>query len=277
MTEICEILATFEASDAEELLINGTRSMGFLYGENHKVAPSPYSDQATLMSVAQEFALNQHQRLDPKKPSAGGYITIKDIRWHFVIPPAAPEGPVLSFRKHQMQKLNRHNFPSLEGKEHILTEALHRFCPILICGETGSGKTSFLHFLLRESSLNKRVLILEDLAEIPLTGPLWCRLLTRDADTTGFGAINMRELFVQSLRLRPDRLVFGEIRSNEMEFYLKSYYAGHQGSLATVHAHDKESLLRRYRDLIFLSNKKTLCAVFMTRGSPPEIRSITYI
>ena len=127
---------------------------------------------------------------------------------------------------------------------------------LLFCGETGSGKTSLLTSCLHESALHERVVIVEELEEIPMLGSLWSKLLCKTKSIHGDGEICMDLLFRECLRLRPDRMVFGELRGADFLCFLEAVASGHQGVLASFHASSKEQVGQRLRNARF--NPKAL-------------------
>lgn len=151
----------------------------------------------------------------------------------------------------------------------ILHLALSQKQTGLICGATGSGKTTLIRDLLSTLPMNERIIILEDTQEIPLFRPSWISLTACPPNPDGFGEISLRTLVKQSLRMRPDRIVLGECRGEEVLDFLQALFTGHAGSLGTLHAHSCRDAIRRLELLTHLGGHalpRTLFLDLMARG-----------
>ncbi|MCB9228169.1 MAG: Flp pilus assembly complex ATPase component TadA [Deltaproteobacteria bacterium] len=260
-------------TDADEVYLNGQHGYGLLRGGRHEIRQSLPEKPETMIRSLQEFALSEGLRLDPYQPEAGGILKDGQIRWHCVIPPAAPGGPVLSVRRHRMDKITMSDFADPENILPDILRATEEKKPLLICGETGCGKTTLLHALLKQVLIDQRLILIEDTMELPLSGRLWTRLLTRAQDRNLQGALSPMMLLRTALRLRPDRLVFGELRAaDDMLSFRQALSAGLPGSFATIHAGSAADIRYRFKDSDSGIQEKQIMLVFLERGTIPLIR-----
>ncbi len=235
-----------------EVLLNANRSLQIRLsdGSCKNELINEAIENAVLTRAIQEFSLNQGIRLDPLQPYAGGDCFIAELghfRWHAVIPPISPEGPLFCFRRHGFEKHDLKSFGQWERYATLILEAMSLKRPIFIVGPTGCGKTTFLVALLLELAASERVVILERVAEIPLLSPQWIRLVGREKQRQGDGSISVDMLLEESLRLRPDRLVVSEVRGQEVDGLFQAMHAGHGGVMTTFHADSATGLLARLK------------------------------
>ncbi len=280
-------LGYFEDPDVDEVCWNGTRSICVYKKNKAQVFVSPYKKIPQMTRECQEFALSQGLRLDAFCPSAGGHIHNENFRWHCLIPPASLEGPLLTIRRHRFENLQIEDFKISDENAKCLKVVFEN--PknhIIFCGPTGSGKTTLLSSFLKTYAQEQRVIIIEECHELPLISPQWTRMLSRQEDVEGRGSIKLSFLIESSLRLRPDRLVLGELRTLDSLVFFESLLFGHYGSLSTLHASDLKGVEKRLNALQamrgtsqkdFFSNfegLRNLWYVFMERGSPPSVVGI---
>jgi pilus assembly protein CpaF len=280
-SEVEALLARFADPAVDELLVNGTRSLGVVRQGCVTTEPSPFRDPWTLLCAIQDFAVEQGVRLDPLCPSAGGAFADHGYRWHALLPPLSPEGALLALRRHRFRELGLAAFDASPVTRTALVDAMKTRRNLLIAGPTGSGKTSLLAALLTATALQERVVVVESLEELPLASAAWIRLLERRANLEGAGRVDLRHLVREALRLRPDRVVVGEIRGEEAAPFLEAGLSGHGGLIATIHAGSVAQALARLRLLSgrgsrgfqTLLNELTqvLGVVVMERGRPPRI------
>lgn len=282
-----DLLKTFTDPSVDELCLNGIRSLSVHQKAGRQVATSPFSDPVAMVRACQEFAHGQGMRLDPFSPSAGGTFE-GGFRWHCLIPPACGrEGALLTIRRHRFADLKVADFSMTPlVRERLQALAADRSRHILFCGPTGSGKTSLLLACLKTYAWEERVVIIEEMEELPLLSPHWLSLLSRKPDTEGRGSIRPATLIEESLRLRPDRLVVGEMRTAESLVFFESITLGHGGSMATVHASHHTGVRERLSSLLLFRGKveeekftnrfvmENLWCVFLERGHPPRIVSV---
>lgn len=165
------------------------------------------------------------------------------------IPPIAIDGPCLSVRRFGPATFALHHFADT-ATEHRLLDDLRRRRNIVVSGGTSTGKTSLLNCLVALVPQNERVVTLEDVAELQTSHSHIVRLETRDATAEGIGEVNLASLLRVALRLRPDRIVVGEVRGNEAIHLLHALNTGHAGSLSTVHANSAHHALQRLAALV---------------------------
>jgi pilus assembly protein CpaF len=165
------------------------------------------------------------------------------------VPPIAADGPCLSIRRFSAQTLPISAFADASVAA-LLRDALSGRCNIVVSGPTSSGKTTLLNSLLAELAPGERVVTIEDTTELRVSTPNTVRLEARDATADGLGGLAMSDLLRAALRLRPDRLVVGEVRGEEAVTLLSALSTGHDGSLATVHANGPLDALRRLEAMV---------------------------
>ncbi|MFN6122435.1 MAG: CpaF family protein [Actinomycetes bacterium] len=166
-----------------------------------------------------------------------------------VLPPVAPDGPCLALRKFPRHHLGLDRFATPDVIP-LLDEVVHARCNVLVSGATSSGKTSLLNALASRVHADERIITLEDTAELRLATAHVLRLETRPASVEGVDAVDMTALVRTALRLRPDRLIVGEIRGDEAADLVQALNTGHDGSLATLHANSPDDALARLRSLV---------------------------
>lgn len=276
-----------EDHDLDEILLNSLSGLWLIRKGVSIGKASPFKDLESTVLWLQEFSFSQRLRLDPLYPSNGGPILHNSLtyRWHAVIPPASMDGPLFSLRRHRFETIDMADF----GCPNLLVPLMRSFEenePLLICGPTGSGKTTLLTSILKQNAIEDRVFIIESLQEIPLLSSKWVRLSERPPSIEGVGEITMEKLIKESLRLRPDRLIVGEIRGHEAKSFIEMLFTGSGGVLATLHAGSPEQALYRLAylagdgesnndpSLIFIKNGITLCVAMMGRN-PPHLVSVS--
>jgi pilus assembly protein CpaF len=179
-------------------------------------------------------------------------------RVNAIIPPLALDGPALSIRRFgtgptSSKKLVELKTLSPEMME-MLAAAVRARISILISGGTGAGKTTFLNILSQFIPPSERIVTIEDAAELQLAQQNIVRLETRPPNIEGVGAIRQRQLLINSLRMRPDRIIMGEVRGEEAFDMLQALNTGHEGSMTTVHANTPRDALSRLESMVAMSN-----------------------
>ncbi len=277
-----DILNKTAELDWDEILINGPASLEILTKDRKERKKSPFRDEEHFIDCLQDFCFRQNIRLDPYKPAAGGWYGKENLRWHILLPPLSRSGPLLSLRRHRFQLLTLDDFDCDKSHAEILQHIMSEKESLLICGPTGSGKTTFLHSLLETYCREDRLIVIESLAELPLRRANWIGLQTTHENIQGKGGFGLSYLFSQALRLRPDRFVLGEIRTEEAELFFELEATGHGGCLATIHSSSIEDLKARFLALVskdylkmaFSSREKSMWAVFLERAARPKIKNL---
>lgn len=216
-----------------------------------------FKDDAHLLRIIERVVSRVGRRIDESSPMVDARLP-DGSRVNAVIPPLAVDGPLLSIRRFggaplQPVDLIRNQSitdPMLELLKCCVKARLN----IIISGGTGAGKTTFLNMLSGFISVNERIVTIEDAAELQLRQPHVARLETRPANIEGKGAILQRHLLINSLRMRPDRIVVGEVRGEEALDMLQAMNTGHDGSLTTVHANSPRDAISRLEVMVSMSN-----------------------
>jgi pilus assembly protein CpaF len=216
-----------------------------------------FKDDAHLMQIIDRIVSRVGRRVDESSPMVDARLT-DGSRVNAIIPPLAIDGPCLSIRRFGQDPLTASNM--LENK--TLTEAMLELLSamvkgrlnILVSGGTGAGKTTLLNVLSGFIPNSERIVTIEDAAELQLKQEHVVRLETRPPNVEGKGAIRQRQLVINSLRMRPDRIVVGEVRGEEAFDMLQAMNTGHEGSLTTVHANSPRDALSRVESMFSMAN-----------------------
>jgi pilus assembly protein CpaF len=240
-----DLMTYFSDPAVDELVVNGGCGMWLVRGDRLRAASSPFAHAEEVAMWAQELARQQGIRLDPLCGAAGGSLPEQAFRWHCVLPPLAPDGTLFSLRRHRFDSLCISDFRACPNLMEQLRGVMQRREGLLIAGPTGSGKTTLLAALLRLHAASERVILVESLSELPLPSPCSVRLLERRPNLEGIGAVGLTRLVQEALRLRPDRLVIGEIRGHEAGAFCESLMSGHEGVMSTIHASNPDDAIAR--------------------------------
>lgn len=236
-----------------DILINGPDTV---YVErNGKLEPAKcrFNDTAHLMHIIDRIVSGVGRRIDETSPMVDARLS-DGSRFNAIIPPLALDGPMVSIRRFgfapvQAEDLVRSNSvpkPMLD----LLHAAVRAKLNVLISGGTGSGKTTLLNVLSKFVPEDERVVTIEDAAELQLQREHVVRLETRPANLEGHGAITARDLLRNALRMRPDRILMGEVRGPEAVEMLQAMNTGHEGSLSTVHSNSARDALSRIETMV---------------------------
>jgi pilus assembly protein CpaF len=216
-----------------------------------------FRDDAHLMAIIDRIVSAIGRRVDESSPMVDARLA-DGSRVNAIIPPLAVDGPVLSIRRFGRDPLTSDDLLQNKSLTTPMLELL-RGCVkarlnILISGGTGAGKTTFLNVLSSYISNRERIVTIEDAAELQLHQDHVVRLETRPANIEGKGAIQQRQLVINSLRMRPDRIIVGEVRGEEALDMLQAMNTGHDGSLTTIHANTPRDALSRLETMVAMSN-----------------------
>src|SRR6187399_1216475 len=219
--------------------------------------PTTFQDDRHLMRVIDRIVSGVGRRVDDSSPMVDARLA-DGSRVNAIIPPLAVDGPLLSIRRFPAERLKAHDLvnirsmtrPMLEFLEHCVRSKMN----MLISGGTGAGKTTLLNVLSAFISERDRIVTIEDAAELQLHQEHVARLETRPPNVEGKGAIKQRQLLVNALRMRPDRIVVGETRGEEALDMLQAMNTGHDGSLTTVHANSPRDALSRIETMIAMGS-----------------------
>jgi len=221
-------------------------------GQLERVAAN-FQDDRHLMRVIDRIVSQVGRRVDDSSPMVDARLT-DGSRVNAIIPPLAVDGPLMSIRRFPAERLKADDLvtlramtkPMLDFLSHCVKARLNG----LISGGTGAGKTTLLNVLSSFISERERIVTIEDAAELQLHQEHVVRLETRPANVEGKGAVRQRQLMVNALRMRPDRIVIGEVRGEEALDMLQAMNTGHDGSLTTVHANTPRDALTRIETMI---------------------------
>lgn len=242
--------------DVTEILVNGPNRI-FIErrGTLHR-SELRFIDNAHLIRVIQRILAPVGRRLDESSPMVDARMP-DGSRINAVIPPVAIDGPALSVRKFRQDMLKSSDLLAAGSlDEHILAflhEAVASRCNILVSGGTGTGKTTMLNLISQHIQESERIVTIEDTAELQLKHDHVVRLETRPPNTDGYGEVAARDLVRNALRMRPDRILLGEIRGVEVLDVLTAMNTGHDGSMTTVHANNAQDALLRLESLVGMS------------------------
>ncbi|MFY9691732.1 MAG: CpaF family protein [Candidatus Acidiferrales bacterium] len=219
--------------------------------------PIQFRDDAHLMTIIDRIVSAVGRRVDESSPMVDARLA-DGSRVNAIIPPLAIDGPCLSIRRFGHKRLsadelinNRTMTPHIMG---LLRSCVKARLNVLISGGTGAGKTTLLNVLSSFISNRERVVTIEDAAELLLNQEHVVRLETRPANIEGKGAVHQRQLVVNALRMRPDRIIVGEVRGEEALDMLQAMNTGHDGSLTTIHANSPRDALSRLETMVAMSN-----------------------
>ncbi len=216
-----------------------------------------FRDDAHLLRIIDKIVSQVGRRVDESTPMVDARLT-DGSRVNAVIPPLAVDGPLLSIRRFGTDKLGPQDLVEklalTAGMMELLEASVKAKLNIVIVGGTGAGKTTLLNSLSSFISPKERIVTIEDAAELQLKQPHLARLETRPANLEGHGAVKQRQLLVNALRMRPDRIVVGEVRGEEALDMLQAMNTGHDGSLTTVHANSPRDAISRLEVMVSLAN-----------------------
>ena len=239
-------------SNITDILVNGHKEVWIDQGQGLEKTKTTFLNEESVRSLAQKLALSTGRRLDQSQPYVDAQLT-KIIRLHAVLTPIASPGTIISLRIHRSQILSLTELVSnktiTNTQKDFLTKLIDDKKSFVICGGTGSGKTTLLNSLLSDVNRNQRILIIEDSRELNPLHPHVVSLEGRPANIEGMGLITMKDLIKQSLRMRADRLIIGEVRGAEVIDWLSALNTGHTGSAGTIHANSIHEVITRFESL----------------------------
>jgi pilus assembly protein CpaF len=216
-----------------------------------------FRDSQHLLRIIDKIVSQVGRRVDTSTPMVDARLS-DGSRVNAIIPPLAVDGPLLSIRRFSQDKLMPPDLVEraamTQGMMELLEACVRAKLNIIIAGGTGAGKTTLLNALSAFISPKERIVTIEDAAELQLKQPHVARLETRPPNLEGTGAVRQRELLVNSLRMRPDRIVVGEVRGEEALDMLQAMNTGHDGSLTTIHANTPRDAISRLEVMVALAN-----------------------
>ncbi len=239
--------------DISDIMVNGADRVFIEVGGKVQLTDIRFRDNAQLMNICQRIVSQVGRRVDESSPICDARL-LDGSRVNVIAPPLSLDGPTLTIRKFKKDKLKLEDlvrFGSISSAgANILKVVGHSRCNVLISGGTGSGKTTLLNCLTGFIEQDERVVTCEDAAELQLQQPHVVRLETRPPNLEGQGQITMRDLVRNCLRMRPERIIVGEVRGPEAFDLLQAMNTGHDGSMGTLHANSPREALSRLESMI---------------------------
>ena len=240
-----------------DILVNGHAQV---YVERHGLLEETnvrFHDDQHLLRIIDKIVSQVGRRVDESNPMVDARLS-DGSRVNAIIPPLAVDGPLLSIRRFSTDKLMPRDLVArlslTPGMMQLLEAAVKARLNIIVSGGTGAGKTTLLNALSVFISPKERIVTIEDAAELQLKQPHLARLETRPANVEGAGLVRQRQLLINALRMRPDRIIVGEVRGEEALDMLQAMNTGHDGSLTTVHANSPRDAISRLEVMVSLAN-----------------------
>src|SRR5881396_1721588 len=240
--------------DVSDILVN---RFDQVYVERHgRLEPTSvtFKDDAHLLQIIERIVSGVGRRIDESSPMVDARLS-DGSRVNAIIPPLAIDGPSLSIRRFPLDRLDAHDLLT----RHTLTQPMLDFlqaaiaCRLNVVVSAGTGKTTLLNVLSSFINERERIITIEDAAELVLRQRHVVRLETRPSNIEGKGAVKQRQLVINALRMRPDRIILGEVRGGECLDMLQAMNTGHDGSLTTIHANTPRDALMRAETMVAMS------------------------
>jgi pilus assembly protein CpaF len=240
-----------------DILVNGSRTTYVERRGKLELTPLRFRNNAHVLHVAQRIASSVGRRVDESSPMLDARLA-DGSRVNVVIPPLSLRGPCISIRKFSKAMMDLTKFTEVGTVSaelaHALEIAARCRLNILISGGTGSGKTTLMNALSLMIDPGERIITIEDAAELQLQQPHVIQLETRPPNIEGSGAIAQRDLVRNALRMRPDRIIVGEVRGSEAFDMMQAMNTGHNGSMSTIHSNSARDALARVESMIMMAN-----------------------
>jgi pilus assembly protein CpaF len=242
--------------DVSDILVNTHKRVYVERFGQLELTDARFDDDDHLMKIIDRIVSRVGRRIDESSPMVDARLP-DGSRVNAIIPPLSLDGPVLSIRRFGVRTLDMADLLELGSLSPAMSELLKGTVKarlnVLVAGGTGSGKTTLLNALSAYISAEERIVTIEDAAELQLLQPHVIRLETRPPNIEGAGQITQRELVRNALRMRPDRIIVGEVRGDEVLDMLQAMNTGHDGSLTTIHANSARDALHRLETLMLLT------------------------
>jgi pilus assembly protein CpaF len=239
--------------DIADIMVNGAKSVYIEVAGRVEQTPVRFRDNQQLLNICQRIVSQVGRRVDESSPICDARLP-DGSRVNVIAPPLAIDGTALTIRKFKKDKLTldqlvRFGAISPQGAEVLKIIGRVR-CNVIISGGTGSGKTTLLNCLTNYVDREERIITCEDSAELQLQQPHVVRLETRPPNLEGEGQVTMRDLVKNCLRMRPERIIVGEVRGAEVFDLLSAMNTGHDGSMGTIHSNSPRECLNRMESMI---------------------------
>ncbi|MEO6698683.1 MAG: CpaF family protein [Paraperlucidibaca sp.] len=246
-------------SSVTEIMVNGADRIFYERDGVIQRSQLRFVDDNHVARVIQRILAPIGRRLDESSPMVDARMP-DGSRVNAIIPPIALDGPSISIRKFRRDLLQANDLVTYRSVNdemlQFIKKAVAQRANILVSGGTGTGKTTFLNVLSSFIGHHERIVTIEDTAELQLSNDHVVRLETRPPNAEGFGEVSARDLIRNALRMRPDRIIVGEVRGYEVMDMLQAMNTGHEGSMSTLHANSAADSLLRMETLVGLSGQK---------------------
>ncbi|MEF1202055.1 CpaF family protein [Vibrio owensii] len=240
-----------------DIMVNGANNVFFEKHGKLEKSEITFVDEAQVLSIAKQIAARIGRRVDELSPTVDARLQ-DGSRVNIVIPPIALDGTSISIRKFREQNIGLEELVEFGSMSmdigRVLSIASRCRMNILISGGTGSGKTTLLNALSQYISDDERIVTIEDAAELRLQQPNIVRLETRAESVEHTGLVTQRDLVINALRMRPDRIILGECRGAEAFEMLQAMNTGHEGSMSTLHANSPRDAISRVESMVMMAN-----------------------
>ncbi|KAB7738932.1 CpaF family protein [Parvibaculum sedimenti] len=240
-----------------DVMINGPSMVYVERKGKLQLTPVHFRNDAHVMHVAQRIASSVGRRIDESSPMLDARLP-DGSRVNAIIPPLSLKGPCISIRKFSRNVMNFWRFTELGTVSREMARALEIAARcrlnVIVSGGTGSGKTTFLNALSLMIDHGERIVTIEDAAELQMQQPHVIQLETRPANIEGKGEVTQRDLVRNALRMRPDRIILGEVRGVEAFDMMQAMNTGHNGSMSTIHSNSARDALARIENMILMAN-----------------------
>ena len=242
-----------------DILINTHEQVYVERGGELELTGVRFADEEHLLRIINKIVATVGRRVDESQPMTDARL-LDGSRVNVAVAPIAVDGPLVSIRKFSKTPFTLDNLVDFGAVPDIVAQFLWAACKakttILISGGTGSGKTTLLNAMSQSISHKERLITIEDAAELQLLQPHVARMETRPPNLEGKGEIRQRELVKNALRMRPDRVILGEVRGEEAFDMLQAMNTGHEGSLATLHANTPRDAITRLEQMVAMGDMK---------------------
>jgi pilus assembly protein CpaF len=240
-----------------DILVNNKNDVFIERGGLLEKRDISFRDDRHLLQIIDRIVSAVGRRIDESSPMVDARLA-DGSRVNAIIPPLALDGPALSIRRFGYGPLSPDSLLGFQALSpqmlEVLAAAVRARISILISGGTGAGKTTLLNMLSSYIPDGERIITIEDAAELQLDHENLVRLETRTANVEGQGAVRQRQLVINSLRMRPDRIIIGEVRGEEAFDMLQAMNTGHEGSMCTIHANNPRDALSRLENMVAMTN-----------------------
>ena len=257
MTGLGPIEPLLKDESVADILINGYKQVYVERNGELEPAPVRFRDNDHLLRIVNRIVAAIGRRVDESQPLVDARL-LDGSRVNAAISPIAVDGPLVSIRKFSKSPLTLEKLVGYRAMPQEVADflygAVHARTTTLISGGTGSGKTTLLNALSVAISPKERLITIEDAAELQLQQPHVARMETRPPNIEGKGEIRQRELVKNALRMRPDRVILGEVRSGEAFDMLQAMNTGHEGSMATIHANNPREAISRLEQMVAMAS-----------------------